>query len=235
LTPDRQKLSTGRGGEPARHAIARGLRHDIVNGVLPAGQRIPQEEIARQYNTSRIPVREALRDLEAEGLVTIVRDVGARVAPLDPAELTEAFLMREALEPLAVSHGATQRTEEQLAQMRTALELSEACADEDVACYLQYDRAFHLLTIQASGLHRTTQVIENLWNTTYRHQKSSALMAHRREVGAVEHRLLLDAFECHQAEDAAMLHEMHVRRSRLVLTHLITPHAVQPADTLDQH
>src|SRR5215467_8077804 len=88
---------------PLTEQVRLGIRDDIVSGRLRPGERIVQDSVARRYGTSRIPVREALRDLASEGLVTLAPDVGARVAKLNPGELHEVYLMREALEPIAVA------------------------------------------------------------------------------------------------------------------------------------
>jgi GntR family transcriptional regulator, rspAB operon transcriptional repressor len=205
--------------QPLTAVVAGALRQDILDGVIPPGSRITQDAIAAKYGTSRSPVREALRELAAEGLVTIVPDVGARVTPLDWDELIEAYRMREALEPIAVGRAAAAATPEHLELMRTALERSETfMASGDTAEYLEADRQFHRLSFQADGMPRLMRAIEGLWNTTYRHRATLRLVAERQEVGVMEHRLMLDAFERHASDDAAQLQQIHVRRSRLFLT-----------------
>lgn len=205
--------------EPLTAVVARALRQDILDGVMAPGSRITQDAIAAKYGTSRSPVREALRELAAEGLVTIVPDVGARVTPLDRDELIEAYLMREALEPIAVARSAAAATPEHLAQMREAFEHSELFAAQgDMDAYLEADRRFHFLSFQFNGMPRLKRAIEGLWNTTNRHPATSSLVAERQEVGSIEHRLMLDAFERHASEDAAQLQQMHVRRSRVFLS-----------------
>lgn len=205
--------------EPLTAVVARALRQEILDGAMPPGSRITQDAIAARYGTSRSPVREALRELAAEGLVTIVPDVGARVAPLDGDELVEAYLMREALEPIAVARSAANATPEHLAQMRAALERSEiSAAQGDMEAYLEADREFHHMTFQLNDMPRLMRAIEGLWNTIDRHRAITSLVAARQDVGGIEHRLLLDAFERHASEDAAQLQQMHVRRSRVFLS-----------------
>jgi len=205
--------------EPLTAVVARALRQDILDGVLPPDGRITQDAIAAKYGTSRSPVREALRELAAEGLVSIVPDVGARVAPLDRDELVEAYLMREALEPLAIARCVASVTPEHLAQMRAALDRSDVFAAQgDIEAYLDADRRFHLLSLQVTGMPRLTRSIEGLWNTINRHRATSSLVANRQEIGSSEHWLILDAFERRASKDAAVLQQMHVRRSRVFLS-----------------
>ena len=100
-------------GSVARHAkgealelIVRELRDEILDGRLRPGERIHQQAVAERFGTSRLPVREALRQLQHEGLVVVLPNAGARVARLDQAELVEVYLLRERLEPLAIELSA---------------------------------------------------------------------------------------------------------------------------------
>ena len=84
----------------ASHRIAESLRTAILDGSYRPGERIRQEDVAARSGASRIPVREALRMLAAEGLVTLVANSGAWVTRLTMAECAELYLIRERLEPL---------------------------------------------------------------------------------------------------------------------------------------
>jgi len=91
---------TGYRDNVASQRIADSLRAAILEGSYRPGERIRQEDIAARSGASRIPVREALRMLAAEGLVTLVANSGAWVTRLTMAECTETYLIRERLEPL---------------------------------------------------------------------------------------------------------------------------------------
>ena len=118
-------------------AVARNLRQAILEGRLAPNERIKQDAVAKRLGVSRIPVREALRALEGEGLVTLERDVGARVASLDPLELLEVYLLREAIEPMMVAETARRITDEELAAAWRVNEASEPHAeDNDAMGYL---------------------------------------------------------------------------------------------------
>ena len=80
--------------------VARGLREAIVAGEYPPGSRLRQEEIAERFGASRVPVREALKVLEADGLITLVANAGAWVSQLTLAECEEVYQTRERVEPL---------------------------------------------------------------------------------------------------------------------------------------
>ncbi|MDA7807090.1 GntR family transcriptional regulator, partial [Aquiluna sp.] len=100
--------------------IASKLRSQILAGKLVPGSRILQEQLAEEFGASRLPVRDALRRLQAEGLVTIVANTGAWVSKLTKAECEDAYQIRERLEPLLMRQsaaGITDETIEKLTQL----------------------------------------------------------------------------------------------------------------------
>src|SRR5690606_16704453 len=86
--------------------IADSIRSDILGGRLAPGARIRQEDLALRFGASRLPVREALRSLEADGLVTLVANTGAWVSRLTLEECVEIYRTRERIEPLLLSYAA---------------------------------------------------------------------------------------------------------------------------------
>jgi DNA-binding GntR family transcriptional regulator len=94
--------------------IAERIRGGILEGEYPPGTRIRQEDVAERFGASRVPVREALRILEHEGLVTLVANTGAWVAELTLAQCEEIYQMRERLEPLLLRFSAPGLTREDL-------------------------------------------------------------------------------------------------------------------------
>src|SRR2546430_8760607 len=92
-------------------AVADKLREEIIRGTIPEGAQLRQDAIAMQYQVSRIPVREALRQLDAEGLITIVPNRGAIVPALSPTDIEELFTIRSLLEPEILKHSIPRLTE----------------------------------------------------------------------------------------------------------------------------
>ena len=92
--------AAGDGHGAAGTRVADALRSAILEGDYVPGERIRQEVLAKRYGASRVPVREALRMLEAEGLVTLVANTGAWVARISLAECEEMYQIRERIEPL---------------------------------------------------------------------------------------------------------------------------------------
>lgn len=216
---DDDAASVKAGYEPIGQAIARRVREAILDGRLSPGTRIRQEALARRFGVSRIPVREALRLLETQGLVTLVPHSGARVARLDLAEHLELYLMREALEPLAIAQSAPHLDDVQLAELHALVD-EIAAAHDDEQRWLELDRRFHLKSYAAAPLPRLLGMIEDLWNTTqhYRRAYRDTLSAEEFAFVDLDHRFILDALDRHDPDDAKSRMRSHIRRTRQTLT-----------------
>lgn len=198
--------------------VADWIRNEIVEGRLAPGERIRQEAVARQCNTSRMPVREALKRLHDEGLVTHVSHVGARVATLDIAELDEIYLLREQLEPLALAESILRLTSEDHERLHEYVLEMEACADpDDPSRWVSIDRHFHLMTYSGARMPQLLEIIDGLWNRTQHYRRAYTRLPDRFEIAHMEHRLLLEAIVRRDPETAAAISRVHIRRTRLAL------------------
>lgn len=222
MTSARPKLATPprqQKGEALPFVLGK-LREAILEGRLEPGARIYQEVVAAEYGTSRLPVRQALDQLENEGLVTRLPKAGVRVARLDLVQLEEVYWLREQLEPGAVSRSATRLSTEQLQALHEHVETMEAIdATTETTRWLAIDTEFHRLTLAATGLPRLDRILDSLWNLAapYRRAYAARIDAGAFRIAEAEHRLLLDALERRNGPDAAEIHELHVRRTRLGL------------------
>jgi DNA-binding GntR family transcriptional regulator len=209
---------TGYRDNVASHRIADSLRAAILEGSYQPGERIRQEDIAARSGASRIPVREALRMLAAEGLVTLVANSGAWVTRLTMAECTETYLIRERLEPLLLRISMPLLAEPvigRLAELAEAMERPGA----SVAEFLRADREFHLSSYAGAAQGETWHIIHRMWNTTQHYRREFAERAARDglTVTHLEHRLLLDSLRRQDADDAERVLVTHIRRTRLEL------------------
>lgn len=198
--------------------IADTLRGWMLDGRLLPGQPIRQAAVAEEIGASRVPVREALRQLVAEGLVELEPNRGARVASLDLEECKEAYAMRRALEPLAIRHSAPNLTAAQLATLKQMIERMDSARQPREI--LDADRAFHLLTYAGAGMPRLLRTIESLWTSTQPYRAALLQMLTEEEMAYVQdlHRLILRSLEIGDAEDAARLLESHIHRGSEQLT-----------------
>src|SRR5690606_35406057 len=179
--------------------------------------RIRQEELAQQFEVSRIPVREALRQLESDGLVTLRANSGAWVAELNVQEFIEIYKIRERLEPLALRESVPHLTDEQILRLDALREsMSNATHVED---FRQMDRDFRLLTYSGARMKNLLEMIERFWNTTqhYRRMFTEHASSERRWIIHAEHRLLVEALRRRDQDEAERVLLGHIRRTRLDL------------------
>ena len=207
-------------GSTASHRIADVLRAAILDGSYLPGERIRQEDIAARSGASRIPVREALRLLQAEGLVTLVANSGAWVAKLSLAECAELYQIRERLEPLLLRASLPGLDGAALERMAGLAGVMEE-AGGDVDAFLRADREFHLTSYAAAAPGETANIIGKMWNSTQHYRREFTKIASRRaglDVTHLEHRLLVDCLRRGDPDDAERVLVMHIRRTRLELS-----------------
>ena len=217
------KKNKPRSKESMSSTVANALREAIMQGELQADNRIKQYAVGQQFGVSRSPVREAFNLLAFEGFIELEKDVGARVKPLDIQELEELYLAREAIEPQMISLACQRISPEQLSAAVALNEEGERfAADDDLVRYLQVDREFHRMLLEASGLKSLNEITALLWQRTQRYRLEYTAGTHL-GTSVREHRMILDAFAGHQSDDAADLYRIHTRRTRLTLTHRDDP------------
>ena len=137
------------------------LREQILTGELERGSRLPQETLAAELGVSRTPLREALRRLAGEGLVTLQPNYGATVSQLDFGDMRDAWTARLVIEPPAARMGAERRSEAELDRMQAAIDHQRAVGDP--AASLDANRDFHLALVAASGNPHLIHLAELLW------------------------------------------------------------------------
>jgi len=214
----------------ASHRIADELREQILSGALAPGARIRQEEVASALGASRLPVREALRILQSQGLVDIRANSGAWVSQMDLDECQLTYKMRERLEPLALAESIPNLTPATLEKLDLLQERIEA--NNDLAEFLRLDRELHLLTYVGNPYRELGELIERLWNTTQPYRRAYVQQSgHVRDwVINAEHRLLLDAIRRSDTQEAERILAGHIRRTRLALLPVLEHHPHHTSD-----
>lgn len=197
--------------------IAATLRDAILAGDYAPGERIRQDELAEQHGASRVPVRDALRILEAEGLVTLVANAGAWVSRISMAECQEMYRMRERLEPLLLGLNIPLLSDVQiegLARLADAME-----ASDDVERFLELDRDFHLSCLEAAQTTVLGETVRSLWNRTQHYRRAATRLFYAEGDRSVhhDHQLLVGAIRRRDVEEAERVLAGHIRRSRLEL------------------
>jgi DNA-binding GntR family transcriptional regulator len=198
-----------------RHEVVKRLLAEIFRGGLPAGTRLIVQKLAVRFGISSTPVREALVELEAVGMVRFVHNRGAVVRAFGPAELREVFLIRRILETEAARAACGRIDPEAVEQLRSemaalvALRGAAEWADREMAA----DRRFHRLIAYACGSPRLAEEIER-YNTmvqTVREIVGNRYSAQQRALE--EHMAVIDALVTGQADRAAAEMARHIDRT----------------------
>jgi DNA-binding GntR family transcriptional regulator len=193
-------------------AVYQALRHGIVHGSLAPGERLRSDALASELQVSRTPVREALRKLEAEGLVA---HSGSRltVRAFSERDLTELFYVREALEGMAARLAAENATPTEVAQIRELLQDMESSPRGDVTALRRLTGEFHTLIARAAHNDRLLQSLQSLLDHVRQLQSSTLYGEGRPAEALAKHRGLLEAIEARDADRAEKLAREHRRRT----------------------
>jgi DNA-binding GntR family transcriptional regulator len=198
--------------------IARHLREQIISGALPAGERVNETRITRELSLSRSPVREALRILESEGLVTLEPHRGARVRRVSEQDLEEIFDVRLMLESHGVLHHLHRLAAEALTPVRRAVDDARAALGAgDIERWHQASLRFHDGLVALASNRHLTRLHEELKTSLHRYQ--IAVVGAPGEPGRfqVEHEAILDALEHGRVERGAELVARHLMNLKKAL------------------
>lgn len=192
-----------------RSALAENLRDAILLGEFVPGQNLRLEEIAKRFDVSTTPVREALSDLADEGLVTIYPHRGANVTKLSPDDLLDIYEIRATLEAMATRLAVPCMNEEILTSLYAIVEQIDNHPGELVTL-VKLNHDFHLTLYSASGRHHLCELTKNL-----RYRTQHYLHAYISDLGGmpkaqIEHRVILKACVRGDAEQAATVIYDHV-------------------------
>ncbi|MFI2104673.1 GntR family transcriptional regulator [Isoptericola sp. NPDC019693] len=205
------------------------LKARIIGLDLHPGQRLVERDIAAELGVSRVPLREALQQLEGDGLVILVPRQGALVAPFTRADVEQLFEVRESVEVLAFRLAALRRTPADLAAMRAAVQAARQALDaHDDAATAAANAGFHAAVVQACGNTLLRSMLAPLdarvrWLFHLTKQRDT------REQCA-EHAAMLAAIEARDAETVAALARQHVTSGREPSLALAETWASSPVD-----
>lgn len=188
--------------------IARSLADRIVRGELSPGERLRQDHIAEEFGASHVPVREAFRRLEAQGLAISLPRRGVRVADFGLNEVREVAEMRAALEVLALRHAIPHMTAAILDEAEAATVEGDSAAD--VRSWEEANRRFHRLIITPCGMPRLLETIDGLHAASARFLFSAWRAGWERRTDH-DHRAILSALRAGKGEGAVRILDGHVQ------------------------
>jgi DNA-binding GntR family transcriptional regulator len=188
-----------------QEVVAEALRDAIVTGRLKGGERLHQDGIASRLGVSRMPVREALRQLESEGLVVFTPHRRVSVVALSADELREIYQIRTALELLALDLAVPRMSPHDLAALGDLLEQMDRVTDP--GRWLDLNRAFHRTLYRASGRARLCALIDSLRGNVERYLRIYVSGREHRARAQAEHRRIVRA--CRRRQAAAAKKALH--------------------------
>ena len=205
-----------------RERIVARLRRAIIAGTLPAKTRLVEPELARRLGVSRTPLREAIRQLEAEGLLTTLPRVGTFVTEASPRDVEETYAIRGVLEGLAARLAAENPDPTKAARVQPLLaELARKTTD-----YRLYHEAagrFHEAIFALSGNQRLQALYLSLTHQVARFRSLSLAVPRRPQVSLREHRRIAAALLRGRGVEAERLMRAHIEGARVVLRRRIQP------------
>jgi DNA-binding GntR family transcriptional regulator len=188
------------------------LREQILLGWLRPGEEIRQELLARQFGTSRVPIREALSRLQAEGLIILRPRRGFAVTALSHDEIVEIFELRMAVEEHAMRIATQERTETDVEEVEALVERMETL-DPSAPRFLQdwmaTNRLFHTRLIECARRKRVSEIALNLRDAIEPYIRIEANFIGQVDYANIEHRLIFDAFKRNDREEAARISRQH--------------------------
>lgn len=196
---------------PLWDVVFKTLRQAILTGQLEPGERLMEIQLAKRLGVSRTPIREAIRKLELEGLVTMVPRKGARVAQITQKSMKDVLEVRVALDALAVQLACERITEEELEHLRWAgAEFERAVRTKDATQIAQADVVFHDCILKASGNDRLEQIVNNLSEQIYRYRLEYVKDARYHGRLVEEHKMILDGLESRDKEKTVAAVTLHI-------------------------
>lgn len=192
-------------------AVTESLRKRILSGEFADGQQLRQEALSNEYGVSRVPVREALRQLEAEGLIQIIDHKGALVSKLSFEDVQELLEIRAQLESTVLAASIPCQTEDDLTLAQATLdEFEQALVSNDVRQWGELNSRFHLALYRSAKRPNTLSLIESLHNKTDRYTRMQILFTHTMVRAHDEHSRLLQLCRERKVDEAAEFVRFHI-------------------------
>ena len=190
------------------HAAYQRIKHHILTGRFDGQTRLREVEVSELLGIGRTPVRESLKRLEDEGLLTHEARRGLVVTSLDPQAVHELYAMREVLEGAAAAFAAQHATEAELANMESILADARSGGDP-IALNLE----FHGAIYAAAHNRHLIRSLQSVTDSTYLLGRSTLASAERAALANAEHAAMLDAIRRRDAEGAAAAARSHIRNA----------------------
>ncbi len=196
---------------PLRDVVFNTLRQAILTGDLKPGERLMEIHLANKLGVSRTPIREAIRKLELEGLVTMIPRRGAEVAQITEKSMSDVLEVRRAVDALCVELACERISDEALEALKEACDgFEEAVKSGDVKKIAQADVAFHDIIVKATGNQRLVQLVNTLSEQMYRYRFEYIKDVSQHGSLVEEHRIIYESLLKKDKETASEAAKLHI-------------------------
>lgn len=196
---------------PLRDVVFNTLRQAILTGELKPGERLMEIHLANRLGVSRTPIREAIRKLELEGLVTMIPRRGAEVAQITEKSMNDVLEVRRAMDALCAELACERITDEELQALKVACDAFEQTVrTRDVKVIAQADVALHDIIVKATGNQRLIQLVHNLSEQMYRYRFEYIKDYSQHERLVEEHRIIYNSIVNKDVETASEAAKTHI-------------------------
>jgi DNA-binding GntR family transcriptional regulator len=189
-----------------REMILEHIRDAIISGTLKAGSRVSEPELAERYGISRTPIREAFRQLESEGYLTVIPRRGAIVSEFSQKDVEEFYAIKSILEGYAARMACEKLTSKELERLQANNErLSELAEQDDIKTFFKIHNDFHDMFIKAADNEKLRELITSVVTRFQRLRFMSLNLPGRMKIAVQEHQKIIEAFLRKDPETAEML------------------------------
>lgn len=198
---------------PLREIVYEELKMQILKGQIVPGTRMMEVEMAEEMGVSRTPIREAIRKLEKEGLVTIEPRKGAYASQISTKDMVDILEVRQNMEGLAAYYAAMRMNEDQKKKLAEIAEAyNKAVIENNTPDMIKFDTAFHHLIVEGSGNKMLVHMIEQLQELVLRFRYLYYDDFRRAEKMPREHKMIYDAILNGDIEKARKAADVHIDR-----------------------
>ena len=191
------------------------IEQAILSGVYSVGDQLVESKISQELGVSRTPVREALKQLELDGLVTTIPNKGTFVIGISTDDIADIYTIRMAIEGISSQWAAERITDEEIKELRNIVDLQEFYSSKsDILQIMHLDSKFHEIIYEVSGSRTLKHTLASFHNHLKRARESSFLTKGRTIAAVTEHRMIFEAIASHDAAKAKELTEIHIKNAR---------------------
>ncbi|MBN1101919.1 MAG: GntR family transcriptional regulator [Deltaproteobacteria bacterium] len=207
-----KKGTTSDNGFLEHHRIVESLQADVASGMLKPGQRLVESHLCERFGTKRTRIREVLRQLERDGFVRIIPNVGATVAPLTQKEIEHTYDLLGVLEGLAVRVITPFVSAQQLERLEVLVNTMEVT--DTPLLFLEYNHEFHFVLTSLSENDRLIKFTDILRRNQKRYATHSFLSPGQIQESRIDHRKILQAMKQGRSVEAERLMRSHLLRAK---------------------